>query len=111
MDISSMMQKAQEMQAKMAEMQEKLMTHEVTGSAGAGMVSVVLNGRGDLRGVTIDPSLFSAEDKDVVEDLIVAAHGDAKTKVEAMMAEKMKDVTGGMGLPSGLDMSNLKMPF
>ena len=105
-NLGNMMKQAQQMQTRMAEMQAKLETTEVEGQAGAGMVKVKLTGKGDLRRITIDPSLMTAEDREVLEDLIIAAHGDAKQKVEAMMAEEMQKATAGMGLPAGL-----KLPF
>ena len=111
MDIAEMMKKAQEMQAKMADMQNSMSDLKVTGSAGAAMVTVTLAGQGDMKAVSIDPSLFSEDDKEVIEDLIVAAHADAKSKLETAVQEKMKEVTGGLGLPGGFDLSNMKLPF
>lgn len=105
-NLTEMLKKAQEMQAKMGDMQAELEDVTIEGTAGAGMVKVVLNGKGDMKSVTLDPSLFSAEDKDVVEDLIVAAHGQAKAKVAEASAEQMKNLTGGLELPPGF-----KMPF
>ena len=105
-NIGQIMKQAQQMQTKMAELQEQLAGLEVSGSAGGGMVQVTMSGKGELRGVKIDPSLFNAEDSEVVEDLIVAAFADAKAKVEAHMAEEMSKVTGGLNLPPGM-----KLPF
>lgn len=105
-NFGNLMKQAQEMQAKMQEMQDRLGELEVSGSAGAGMVSVVLSGKGDVRQVKIDPSLFNSEDAEVVEDLIVAAFSDAKAKSEARMQEEMAKVTGGLNLPPGM-----KLPF
>lgn len=105
-DLMGMMKKAQELQEKMGRMQEELQNAEVSGSAGAGMVSVTLTGKGDMRGIKIDPSLVSDGDVEIIEDLIVAAHTDAKAKAEAMMAEKMQEATEGMPLPPGM-----KLPF
>ncbi|MFC3050410.1 YbaB/EbfC family nucleoid-associated protein [Kordiimonas pumila] len=105
-NLTEMLKKAQEMQAKMGDMQAELAGFEIEGVAGAGLVKVVLTGQGDLKSVSIDPSLFSAEEKDVVEDLIVAAHAQAKAKVADAAAEHMKSLTGGMELPPGF-----KMPF
>ncbi|MFC4348828.1 YbaB/EbfC family nucleoid-associated protein [Kordiimonas lipolytica] len=105
-NLSEMLKKAQEMQARMGDMQAELDHVEVEGTAGAGMVKVVLTGKGDMKSVSLDPSIFSSEDKEVVEDLIVAAHNQAKTKVADAAAEKMKDLTGGLDLPPGF-----KMPF
>jgi len=90
----------------MAEMQEKLGQLEVTGQSGAGMVKATLNGKSELRRLKIDPSLVDPGEVEVMEDLIVAAVNDAKLKVEAAVAEEMKQVTGGLDLPPGL-----KLPF
>jgi DNA-binding YbaB/EbfC family protein len=103
-NLGNMLKQAQQMQGKMAEMQARLESTEVEGQSGAGMVKVKLTGKGDLRRVTIDPSLM--DDREVLEDLLVAAHADARTKVEAMMAEEMQKATAGMALPPGL-----KLPF
>jgi DNA-binding YbaB/EbfC family protein len=105
-NLGNMLKQAQQMQTRMAEMQAKLEATEVEGQAGGGMVKVKLTGKGDLRRVSIDPSLMTADDREVLEDLIVAAHADAKQKVEATMAEEMQKATAGMGLPAGL-----KLPF
>ena len=105
-NLGTMLKQAQQMQTRMAEMQAKLEATEVEGPAGAGMVEVKLTGKGELRRIAIDPSLMTAEDREVLEDLIVAAHADAKQKVEAMMAEEMQKATAGMNLPAGL-----KLPF
>lgn len=104
--IGQMMKQAQEMQGKMQEMQEKLMAHEVEGQSGAGLVKVTLNGKGAMQSVSIDPSLMSEEDKEVLQDLIMAAHNDAKAKVETFIQEKTQDAMGGMQLPEGF-----KLPF
>lgn len=105
-NLGNMLKQAQQMQTRMAEMQAKLESTEVEGQAGAGMVKVKLTGKGELRRIAIDPSLMTAEDREVLEDLIVAAHADAKQKVETMMAEEMQKATAGMSLPAGL-----KLPF
>lgn len=105
-NLANMMKSAQQMQTRMAEMQAKLEATQVEGQAGAGMVKVSLTGKGDLKRVQIDPSLMTADDREVLEDLIVAAHADAKQKVEAMMAEEMQKATAGMSLPPGM-----KLPF
>ena len=105
-NLGNLMKQAQEMQAKMQEMQEHLAEIEINGEAGAGMVHVKLNGKTEMRGLKIDPSLFNTEDAEVVEDLIVAAFNDAKTKVEQHMQEQMAEVTGGLNLPPGM-----KLPF
>ncbi len=101
-NLGQMMKQAQQMQAKMQEMQDKLAAIEVTGVSGGGLVSVRLNGKGEMQGVKIDRSLFSADDAEVVEDLIVAAFSDAKVKVEAHVAEEMSKITGGLNLPPGM---------
>ena len=105
-NLANMMKSAQQMQTRMAEMQARLETAQVEGQAGAGMVKVSLTGKGDLKRVQIDPSLMTGDDREVLEDLIVAAHADAKQKVEAMMAEEMQKATAGMSLPPGM-----KLPF
>jgi len=105
-NLTEMLKQAQSLQGRMAEMQAKLEAHEVTGAAGGGMVTVVLNGKGEMRRVGIDPALIQPAEAGVLEDLIVAAHRDAKGKVEAFMAEQMSQMTGGLPLPPGF-----KMPF
>jgi len=105
-NLGALMKQAQEMQAKMAEMQERLATIEVDGSAGAGMVRVTLDGKGGLKKVALDPSLMNPPEREMIEDLVVAAHADAKARLEARVAEEMAAVTGGLQLPPGL-----KLPF
>lgn len=105
-NLGQMMKQAQQMQAKMAELQEQLAAAEMTGLAGGGMVQVTMNGKGELRAVKIDPSLAVPDDVEVLEDLIVAAANDAKAKVEAYVAEEMQQLTGGLSLPPGM-----KLPF
>jgi len=101
-NLGQMMKQAQEFQSKMAEMQEKLASFEVTGSSAGGMIEVTLNGKSEARRVKIDPSLVSPDDAEVLEDLIVAAFNDAKAKVEVHTAEKMAELTGGLRLPPGM---------
>ena len=101
-DFMGMMKQAQELQAKMEEMQTELANLEIEGMAGAGMVRVTLNGKGDMRGLTIDPSLMNPEEAEILEDLIVAAHADAKAKSEEAMKSKMQELTGGLPIPPGL---------
>jgi len=101
-NFSSMLKQAQELQGRMAEMQAELERIEVEGAAGGGLVRVTLSGKGDLKSVSIDPSLAKPEDVEIVEDLIVAAHGEAKRKLEAQLRERMKALTGGLPLPPGL---------
>jgi len=103
--MGNMMKQAQKMQEKMQQMQEEVANLEVKGEAGAGMVSVVMTGRHDVKSVSIDDSVMK-EDKDLLEDLLAAAVNDAVRKVEATSQEKMGSVTAGMGLPPGM-----KLPF
>ena len=105
-DIMGLMKQAQAMQAKMGEMQAQLEQTEVQGQSGGGLVRVTLTAKGAMRGVTIDPTLLKPEDHEIVEDLIVTAHEDARRKGEALMEEKMKSITAGLPLPPGM-----KLPF
>jgi hypothetical protein len=105
-NLSDMMKQVQNMQSRMAEMQAKLEQAVVVGQSGGGMVKVSLNGKGAMTALSIDPSLFRHDEVEIVEDLVIAAHADAKTKVEALMADELKSVTGGLPLPPGL-----KLPF
>ena len=105
-NLAGLMKQASQMQAKMAEMQAKMEAMEIEGSAGAGMVRVVLSGKGELKRVQLDPKLIDPAEVEMMQDLIVAAHADAKRKLEAQTAEEMSRVTGGMDLPGGL-----KLPF
>jgi len=101
-NFAQMMKQAQELQGRMAEMQAEMERTNCEGRAGGGMVVVTLSGKGDMVGVKIDPSLLKPEEAEILEDLLVAAHNDAKTKVEEAMKEKMKSLTGGLPLPPGL---------
>ena len=101
-NLGQMMQQAQQMQAKMTEMQEKLSELEISGSSGGGMVAVTLNGKNEMIGIKIDPALANGEEVGVLEDLIKAAFGDAKSKVEAEVNKRMSELTGGLQLPPGL---------
>lgn len=105
-NLGNMMKQAQQMQAKMAEMQEALDKVEISGVSGAGLVEVTLTGKGEMRKITIDPTLIDKDEIEVLEDLITAAHNDAKAKVEVHAAEEMSKVTGGLQLPPGM-----KLPF
>jgi DNA-binding YbaB/EbfC family protein len=105
-NLGNMLKEAQKLQSRMAEMQAKLDTVEVAGAAGGGMVSVTLNGKGEMRKVKIDPSLVDPAEIEILEDLVVAAFNDAKAKVEAHVQDEMSKLTGGMNLPPGL-----KLPF
>ncbi len=101
-DLMKMMKQAQEIQGRMQKMQEDLQALEVAGQSGAGMVKVTLNGKGEVRGVRIDPSLMKPGENEMLEDLLIAAFQDARTKVDAEMQAKMQEVTGGLPLPPGL---------
>jgi len=101
-DFLGLMKQAAELKSKMEAMQAELDQIDVAGTSGGGMVTVNLSGKGELRGVKIDASLLKPQDKEVIEDLIVAAHADARRKAEVVLQEKMKNVTGGLPLPPGL---------
>jgi DNA-binding YbaB/EbfC family protein len=101
-DFMGLMKQAAQLQAKVREMQAELDQTEITGTAGGGAVTVRLSAKGELKGVTIDASLLKPEEKEIVEDLLVAAHADARRKAEAVMEEKLKGLTGGLPLPPGL---------
>ena len=101
-DFLGMMKQAAQLQTKMQEMQAELDQITVDGTAGGGMVSVTMSAKGDLKGVRIDEQLMKPGEKEIIEDLIVAAHADARRKAETLLAEKMKSLTGGLPLPPGL---------
>jgi len=101
-DIMGLMKQVQSAQAKLQEMQAELETVEVEGQAGGGLVKLRLTAKGELKGISIDPSLLKPEEAEILEDLVVAAHSEARRKAEAVMAEKMKAATGGLPLPPGL---------
>lgn len=101
-DFLGMMKQAAQLQSKMQAMQAELDSIAVEGSAGGGLVSVTLSAKGDLKSVKLDDSLMKPGEAEIVEDLLVAAHADARRKAEAVLAEKMKAVTGGLPLPPGL---------
>ena len=103
-NLAQMMKQAQEIQQKMADMQQEMLDLEVIGKSGGGMCQVTLNGKGEAKNVLLDPSLVNPEDAEVLEDLIVAAINDAKTKADEIAREKMKDVTGGIPLPPGMQL-------
>ena len=105
-NLGNMMKQAQQMQAKMAEMQTKMNEMEVTGISGGGVIQTTLNGKFELKALKIDPSVVDPADVEVLEDLILAAFNDAKTKVENMLQDEMSKLTGGMNLPPGF-----KLPF
>lgn len=101
-DMMGMLKQAQQLQADMQRMQEELAGLEIVGRAGAGLVTVALDGKGDVRSVKIDPSLLKPEEAEIVEDLVTAAFKDARQKVETEMQARMRQVTGGLPLPPGL---------
>jgi DNA-binding YbaB/EbfC family protein len=101
-DLMNMMKQAKELQSKMAEMQAEIENTHVTGSSGAGLVTVTVNGKGAMLSLKIDPSLVKPDEIEILEDLIIAAHTDAKGKAEAVLAEKMQSLAGGLPLPPGL---------
>ena len=105
-DLMGIMKQAQAMQAKMAEVQAELDTIEVQGQSGGGLVTVTLTAKGMMKGIRLDDSLIKADEKEILEDLIVTAHEDARKKAERTMEEKMRDVTAGLPLPPGM-----KLPF
>ena len=105
-NFNDMMKKAQEMQKKMQEIQESLANLEVGGTAGGGMVKIIMNCKNEVKKIELDPSIIKEEEKQMMEDLIVAALNDAKTKAEEKSKEEMAKLTGDLGLPPGM-----KMPF
>ncbi|MDP3737774.1 MAG: YbaB/EbfC family nucleoid-associated protein [Hyphomonadaceae bacterium] len=106
-DLSEIMRQAQQMQQRLQEAQEKMEQITAEGSSGAGMVKVTLKGKGELASLSIDPSIITPDDKDIIEDLIKAAHADARRKLDEAMAEAMKQATGGLG---GM-LPGFKLPF
>jgi nucleoid-associated protein EbfC len=104
-DFLGMMKQAAQLQSKMQALQAELDTIEVEGTAGGGMVSVRLSAKGDLKGVKIDEQLYKPSEKEIVEDLLVAAHADARRKAEVVMQDKMKSLTGGLPLPPGMNLT------
>ncbi|WP_127520269.1 YbaB/EbfC family nucleoid-associated protein [Mesorhizobium sp. Z1-4] len=105
-DLMGLMGKAKEMQAKFQAMQEEIANLEVTGQSAGGLVQVTLSGKFEMRALKIDPSIFKEDDVEILEDLVLAAHNDAKVKVEAEMQKKTSELTAGMPLPPGM-----KLPF
>jgi DNA-binding YbaB/EbfC family protein len=105
-DMAKMMKTAQEMQGKMAQLQEDLSTMIVTGESGAGLVKASCTAKGELKGLDIDPSIFNPDEKEVVEDLILAAIKDAQHKASERSQEEMSKLTEGLGLPK-----DMKLPF
>lgn len=105
-NLGAMMKQAQQMQSKMQEMQAELENLEIEGGSGGGMIAVTITGKGELRRLSIDPSLIDPDDKEVLEDLIVAAVNDAKVKADERMREETQKLMGGIELPPGM-----KLPF
>ena len=101
-DFLGMMKQAAQLQSKMKAMQDELEHVEVEGTSGGGLVSVRVTAKIDVKGIRIDPSLMKAEEREILEDLLVTAHNDARRKAEAAMQEKMQALTGGLSLPPGL---------
>ena len=102
--MGNLMKQAQKMQAKMQEFQDGLADLEIYGTSGGGMVNVVISGKADVKKIDVDPSLVDPEDKEVMEDLIVAALADAKSKMEAEVNKRMAEITGGLQLPPGMSL-------
>ena len=105
-NLGQMMKQALEMQSKMNDVQNKLGEMEVVGTSGAGIVEIILSGKNDVKSLKIDPSVIDKSDPGVLEDLIIAAFNDARSKVEVRVSEKMAEITGGIQLPPGF-----KLPF
>lgn len=106
MDIGKMMRQVQDMQSKMTRMQEELGSIEVEGSSGGGMVSATLSGKGDAKKVKIDPKIVDPNDVEMMEDLVVAAFNDAKSKLDQRLSDETQKMMGGLQLPPGM-----KLPF
>ncbi len=105
-DLMGMMKQARELQTKMEQLQQEVAAMEVTGTAGGGLVTVTMTGKSEMKRIAIDPSLVKPEETEILEDLIVAATNDARAKAEAALADRMRDLTGGLQLPPGM-----KLPF
>ncbi|MCO5732901.1 YbaB/EbfC family nucleoid-associated protein [Rhizobium sp. SSA_523] len=105
-DIMGMMGKVKEMQAKMEQMQAEIAALDVEGTSGGGLVTVRMSGKGEMLGLKIDPSLFKEDEVEILEDLVIAAHKDAKDKAESIAAEKTRELTAGLPIPPGM-----KLPF
>lgn len=101
-DFLGMMKQAAQLQSKMKALQDELDTIEVEGVSGGGLVNVRMTAKGEVKAVKIDPSLMKADEREILEDLLVTAQNDARRKAEAAMQEKMQALTGGLGLPPGL---------
>jgi DNA-binding YbaB/EbfC family protein len=105
-NLGQLMKQAQQMQTRMAELQEQLAAIEVTGQSGGGMITATMTAKGEMRSLKIDPALVDPDDVEVLEDLIVAAVNDAKGKAEVTAQQEMQKLTGGLGLPA-----DFKLPF
>ncbi len=105
-DFMGLMKQAKEMQDKLQTMQQEMSEIEAVGNAGGDLVTLTLSGKGQMRSLSIDPSLFAEDEVEILEDLILAAHNDAKEKIERITVEKTQELTGGMSLPPGM-----KLPF
>ncbi len=105
-DMMGMMKQVQELQTKMADMQAELEAQTYRGASAGGMVTVSLTGKGMMKAVIIDESLMKPDEREILEDLMIAAHNDAKNKADNAIADKMKSITGGLPLPPGM-----KLPF
>ena len=105
-DMMSMLGKARELQEKMEQLQKEVAALEVEGHAGGGLVTVTMTGKSEMKRLHIDPSLIKVDEAEILEDLIVAAANDARTKAEKVLAERMQELTGGLSLPPGM-----KLPF
>ena len=103
-NLADIMKQVQSMQSRMGDMQAKLESISVSGQSGGGLVKVTMNGKATVQSITIDPSLMKADEREILEDLLVAAHSDAKSKVETLAAEEMKNLTGGLPLPPGFNL-------
>jgi nucleoid-associated protein EbfC len=103
-DLMGMMKQAKALQEKMQSLQEEVAALEVEGTAGGGLVSVVMSGKSEMKRLRIDPSLLKPEEAGILEDLIVAAANDARAKAEAVLADKMREMTGGLQLPPGMSL-------
>lgn len=106
-DLMGMMKQARQLQEKMQEVQAEVAAMEVEGSAGGGLVSVVMNGKGMMKSLKIDPSLMKPEEAEIVEDLIVAASNDARARADEALAERMRELTAGLGLPPGFTLPGM----
>jgi len=101
-DFMGLMKQAAEFQSKMQDLQNELDRIEVEGTAGGGMVTVTLTAKGEMKGIRFDDSLMQPSEKEILEDLLVAAHADARRKAEVLLQERMKALTGGLQLPPGM---------